>query len=147
MPAAVRLLAASRTADDIADLNAAAGALAVLVNEGTEGADLSEWSTAAFRFHDLIMERSGNTTLGLIGAVLREVVARHMSRAVTASTNLVEIESQFKKTIRAFTKLTGLIDAGDVEEAEEYWRGHMDRAAKGMLWGNLGAETVIDLFV
>jgi GntR family transcriptional regulator, transcriptional repressor for pyruvate dehydrogenase complex len=33
-PAAVRMLAERRTPDDIADLNAAAGALAVLVNEG-----------------------------------------------------------------------------------------------------------------
>jgi GntR family transcriptional repressor for pyruvate dehydrogenase complex len=146
-PAAVRMLAERRTPDDIADLNAAAGALAVLVNEGTESADFSEWSAAAFRFHDVIMERSGNTTMALIGAVLREVIARHMSRAVTTATDHGEIESQFKKTIRAFTKVTGLIDAGDAEAAHQFWRAHMDRATKGMLWGDLATETVIDLFV
>jgi GntR family transcriptional regulator, transcriptional repressor for pyruvate dehydrogenase complex len=79
--------------------------------------------------------------------VLREVIARHMSRAVTTSTDHSEIESQFKKTIRAFTKVTALIEAGDVDAADEFWRAHMERATKGMLWGDLATETVIDLFV
>ncbi|WP_319447707.1 MULTISPECIES: FadR/GntR family transcriptional regulator [unclassified Mycobacterium] len=146
-PAAVRMLAARRTPVDIIELNAAAGALAVLVNEGTESADFGEWSAGAFRFHDMIMERSGNTTMALIGAVLREVTTRHMSRAVMTSTDRGEIESQFKKTIRAFTKLTSLLDAGDGAAADEFWRGHMERAGKGMLWGDLATESVIDLFV
>lgn len=146
-PAAVRMLAERRASDHIDDLNAAVGALALLVNEGTDGADFNEWSAAAFRFHDVIMERSGNTTLALIGAVLRDVIARHMSRAVSTATDPHDIENQFKRTIRAFTKVTALIGAGDAVEAERFWRAHMDRASKGMLWGELATETVIALFV
>jgi GntR family transcriptional regulator, transcriptional repressor for pyruvate dehydrogenase complex len=146
-PAAVRMLAARRDPEDVAELRTSTGALAVLVNNGADNADLNEWSTAAFRFHDIIMERSGNTTMTLIGAVLREVVTRHMSRVVATSTDRNEVESQFKKTIRAFSRLTALVESGEAVAAEEFWRDHMEWAGRGMLWGDLATETVVDLFV
>ncbi|MGE2714132.1 FadR/GntR family transcriptional regulator [Mycolicibacterium litorale] len=146
-PAAAEMLARRATAADIADLKAAAGELAVLVNDGTEHADFDEWSAATFRFHDLILERGGNNTVALVGAVLREVVTRHMARAVATSTDPVGIEKQFKKTIRAFTRFTTLVEEGRPEEAREFWASHMDWAGRSMLWGRLGTETVIDLFV
>ncbi|MGE2727598.1 FadR/GntR family transcriptional regulator [Mycolicibacterium pulveris] len=145
-PAAAEMLARRATAADIADLKAAAGELALLVNEGTEQADFAEWSAVTFRFHDLILERCGNTTLELFGAVLREVVTRHMERAVATSTDHVVIEKQFKNTIRVFTKLTTLIESRQAVEAREFWASHMARAGRSMLWGDLGTETVIDLF-
>lgn len=145
-PAAVEMLANRATPDDLAELRAAAGALAVLVNEGVEGADYDQWSATAFRFHDVILERSGNNTLALFNAVLREVITRHMARAVTTSTNAAEIEKQFKQTIRVFTRLTNLIESGDAAEARTFWSAHMDRAGRNMLWGPLGRETVIDLY-
>lgn len=146
-PAAAEMLAKRASPEDVADLRSAAGALAVLVNAGIEHADLEEWSAATLRFHDLILERSGNNTLALVGAVLREVIARHMARVVIASTNTAEIEKQFKQTIRAFTKFTDLVEAGDAAEAAAFWRVHMDRAGRNMLWGELATETVLDLYV
>jgi len=131
----------------VAELRSAAGTLALLVNGGTEQADFGEWSAAAFRFHDVILELAGNTTMMLFGAVLREVVTRHMTRAVTRSTDHAEIEKQFKHTIRTFDKFIALIEAGDVDGARDLWAGHMDRAGRSMLWGELATETVIDLFV
>ena len=64
-----------------------------------------------------------------------------------AATDQAEIEKQFKTTIRAFNKFAGLIEAGDGPGAREFWVAHMTRAGRNMLWGNLGAETVIDLYV
>lgn len=146
-PAAAEMLAARATPEDVADLKAAAGALAVLVNEGTDRADFEEWSAATFRFHDLILERAGNNTVTLIGAVLREVVTRHMARVMATASNHAEIEKQFKATIRAFTKFAGLIEDGDGPGAREFWASHMRRAGRNMLWGGLATETVIDLYV
>jgi GntR family transcriptional regulator, transcriptional repressor for pyruvate dehydrogenase complex len=145
-PPAARMLAERHTRQDVEDLNASVGQLAVLVNEGAKAGDFRDWSNAAYRFHDLIMERSGNKTLAIFGGVLREVVARHMSRAVT-SDDRAGIEAQFKKTIRAFAKLVRLVDAGDADGAEKFWRTHMQAATKGMLWGSLATESVVDLFV
>lgn len=146
-PAAAEMLAGRATPADVADLRSAAGALAVLVNEGTEGADFGEWSAATFRFHDLILERAGNTTLMLFGAVLRDVITRHMARAVSRASDIAVIEKQFKQTIRVFTKFTALVESGDAVEARDFWAAHMDRAGRNMLWGDLATETVIDLFV
>ena len=146
-PAAAELLAKRATADDIADLKAAAGALAVLVDEGTAGADFAEWSAATFRFHDLIMERAGNNTLMLVGAVLRDVVTRHMTRVMRSVTDHAEIEKQFRRTVRTFTKFTALVEDGAALEARALWVEHMDRAGRSMLWGVLAKMTVIDLFV
>ena len=147
-PPAARMLAERHSRADVEDLNASVGALAVLVNDGAQAAaDFREWSNAAYRFHDLIMQRSGNQTLAIFSGVLREVVARHMSRAASSSDDRAEIEGQFKKTIRAFAKLAKLVEAGDGEGAEKFWRTHMQAATKGMLWGSLATESVVDLFV
>ena len=146
-PAAAEMLATRATAEDIAELKAAVAALAALVSEGAEGADLVEWSAATFRFHDLILERAGNTTVALVGAVLREVVTRHMVKVVGTASDPAQIEKQFKSTIRAFTKFVGFVEAGDGPGAREFWLSHMTRAGRRMLWGDLATETVIDLFV
>lgn len=146
-PAAAEMLARRATAADIADLRAAVVELAAMVDEGAEHADLDEWSAATFRFHDLILERGGNQTVALVGAVLREIVTRHMARAVASSTDPAGIEKQFKRSIRAFTKFITIVESGTPEEAREFWASHMDWAGRSMLWGRLGNQTVIDLFV
>lgn len=145
-PAAVRMLAARHDDDDIKVLTEVIDDLAALVDAGAESADLDTWSTAAFRFHDLILERAGNQTLGLIGRVLADVVATHMSRVVSRTTDTDEVTAQFKKTIRAYRKLVALVEAGDADGAEAHWKRHMSSVAKKMLWGRFATESVVDLF-
>ena len=146
-PAAAEMLTRRATADDIAALKAALAELAELVNSGAANADFDEWSAAVFRFHDLILERGGNNTVALVGAVLRDVVTRHMARAVASSTDPDGIVKQFRRTLRAFTKFTALVEDGKAVEARELWEAHMDWAGRSMLWGRLGTESVIALFV
>ncbi|WP_040795818.1 FadR/GntR family transcriptional regulator [Nocardia higoensis] len=145
-PAAVRMLAQRHTDADLAALTGAVTELKALVAAGTDSARFDEWSRAAFRFHDLIMERAGNKTLALLAGVLQEVVSVHMDAAVRRSTDHAEILSQFRKTLRSFTKVISLIEAGDADGAEQFWRGHMVKAGKNMLWGTLATESVVDLF-
>jgi GntR family transcriptional regulator, transcriptional repressor for pyruvate dehydrogenase complex len=145
-PAAAAMLTRRASAADIEELKGAAGALAVLVNEGTENADLREWSAATFRFHDLILERCGNTTLSLVGAVLREVVTRHMERVVASASDPAVVEKQFKQTIRTFRRFVAVVESGDAETARTLWAAHMDHAGRKMLWGQLAHEHVIDLY-
>lgn len=145
-PAAVRMFAKEHSDQDIKDLTAAIDELAALVDAGVEDADFNAWSAAAFRFHDLILERAGNQTLGLVGHILADVVATHMSRVVSRTTDLDSIVTQFKRTLRAFRKVLSLIEAGDADGAEEHWRKHMSTAGKKMLWGRFATESVVDLF-
>lgn len=145
-PAAVELLAKRARPDDIAELRSTCSALAALIAEGTEGADLGEWSAVVFRFHDVILERSGNNTMALVGAVLRDVITKHMDRAVTTAAGPEMIEKQFKQTLRTFEKFIALIEDGDAGAARELWTTHMNRAGRQMLWGDLANETVLDLY-
>ncbi|WP_280501175.1 FadR/GntR family transcriptional regulator [Nocardia farcinica] len=145
-PAAVRMLARRHTDEDLTALREAVAELKALVAEGTGSARFDEWSRAVFRFHDLLMERAGNKTLALLAGVLREVVSVHMDAAVRRSADHAEIVSRFRKTPRAFTKVVSLIEAGDADAAEQFWRGHLVKAGKNMPWGTLATESVVDLF-
>ena len=145
-PSAVRILASKRSKKDVDDLTACVDQLSELVESGVEGANLDGWSEAAYRFHDLIIERADNQTLAILAGVLREVVAGHLSTAVTRTSDRAELVSQFRKTIRAFRKLITLVDEKKTDEAEKYWRMHMQTAGKKVLWGSLATESVVDLF-
>lgn len=145
-PAAVRMLAERRTEADMTALRECVAELKALVAAGTERAQFDEWSTTAFRFHDLIMERAGNQTLAVMAGLLQEVVSVHMAAAVRRSTDHAEILSQFRKTLRSFGKVISLIEAEDADGAEQFWRDHMVKAGKNMLWGSFATETVVDLF-
>jgi GntR family transcriptional repressor for pyruvate dehydrogenase complex len=146
-PAAAEMLTRRATPADIEELTSAADALAAMIDEGAGNADLREWSAAVFRFHDVILERSGNTTLALVGAVLREVVTRHMERAVRSTTDAGFIEKQFKNTLKTFRKFVTVVESGDADEARNLWAAHMDQAGRRMLSGQLATESVIDLYV
>lgn len=146
-PAAVRLLTNRRAPENIANLYESAEALAALVDNGAEHGNFKEWSATALRFHDLLVEQSGNTTLALFGSMLSEVISRYASQAVMSATEPVKIEAQFKRMLRAFAKLMTLIESGDAEEAEQFWHRHLEIAGKRLLWGRLAAETLIDLYV
>lgn len=146
-PAGVRMLAKRHVPQDIVNLNLYAEKLATLVDEGAEQANFKEWSATALRFHDLLVEQSGNTTLALFASMLSEVISRYASQAVMSAVEPVKMEAQFRRMIRAFAKLTTLIESGNAEEAEQFWRRHLEIAGKGLLWGRLAAETLIDLYV
>jgi DNA-binding FadR family transcriptional regulator len=145
-PAAAELLAKRAGPDDIAELRSTASTLAALIDDGPEQADFGEWTAVVFRFHDVILDRSGNNTMALVGAVLREVITKHMDRAVTSATDPAAIVKQFKQTLRTFEKFIALVEDGDAAGARELWTAHMNRAGRQMLWGELGNETVIDLY-
>lgn len=145
-PAAVRMLAQRRTKKDLVDLNRCVDDLDALVNAGVDGADLGEWSAAAFRFHALLMDRSRNTTLSTFSGVLHEIVSSHMAAAVSRSVDPGAIVAQFTNTIGNFRKLIDLIEQKDADEAEEFWRRHMSSSARKLLWGDLANESVVDLF-
>ncbi|MDA4108136.1 GntR family transcriptional regulator [Mycobacterium holsaticum DSM 44478] len=145
-PAAAELLANRARPDDIAELQSTAATLAELIADGTEQADFREWSAAVFRFHDVILDRSGNNTMALVGAVLRDIVTKHMERVVRTAAGPGVVEKQFKQTLRTFEKFIALVEDGDGAGARDLWTAHMNRAGRRMLWGDLANETVIDLY-
>jgi DNA-binding FadR family transcriptional regulator len=146
-PAAARMLAARRTKADIDALNAAIDELVEIVEGDPEDRrDPARWSAGTQRIHELLLERAGNKTLAVQAGVLAEVVAMHVAIAVRSSISHPDTQEEFRKTIRSYRKLVGLIEARDGEGAEKHWKTHMDVAGQSILGHGLGAKSVVDLF-
>jgi DNA-binding FadR family transcriptional regulator len=146
-PACARMLATRRTKQDIADLSAVVEQIESAV-AGRDGVvpNPVEWSRLTYRFHELIMERSGNKTLALQGAVLQDIVATHLELRVASNFDETESPERFKRAIRAYRKFVTLIEARDAAGAEKLWRLHMEAAATYLLKGDLRDKPVVELF-
>lgn len=145
-PAAAALLAERRTERDLADLAACIDELDASVSSGRVPADVSAWTEGTQRFHDLLLERSGNRTLSIQSMVLREVVATHLLTVTRRAAHLDSAVSDFKKMLRSYRKLLRLVTDRDAEGAAKHWRTHMEVAARSLLRDELRSATVLDLF-
>jgi DNA-binding FadR family transcriptional regulator len=146
-PVCAGMLAQCRTERDLADLAALLAEIesAIDVTDGRVP-DPAEWSRLSHRFHELIMERSGNKTLALQGTVLRDIVAMHTELRVSRNFDAAESPERFRRALRSYQKLVALIEAGDAEGARRLWRSHMDAAAVFLLRDDLGDTPVVELF-
>lgn len=146
-PACARLLAARRTKDDIADLEQVVVDLGALIDSDSTP-DMSQWSSVTYRFHELIMQRCGNRTLAVQGAVLADIVAVHLNQSIATNMSR-EVDQQparFRKTMRSYEKLIKLVEAKDGEGAEKHWRAHMEVAAKYIFRFDPESRPLVDLF-
>ncbi len=84
-PACAAMLARRRTAQDIADLAAVVAEVESVVEAGGGRPDPAQWVRLSYRFHELIMQRSGNKTVALQGALLQDIVATHTALRASRS--------------------------------------------------------------
>jgi DNA-binding FadR family transcriptional regulator len=146
-PACARLLAKRRTQQDLDDLNAIIDELKQVVDAGPEAVpDPGQWSGLTYRFHELVMERCGNRTLALQGAVLADIVATHLRVRVAQSLDETESPKRFRRLIKSYRKFVLLVETKDADGAEEHWRNHMEMAGKYLLKDELTNKPVVDLF-
>ena len=145
-PAAAGLLASRRTRADLDDLTGCVADLAALADSGGPPAGAEAWLRATQRFGDLILERAGNRTLAVQGAVLREVVATHLRTAGPRTFGRPGTKEDVRKTVKSYRKLVLLLDARDAEGAQRHWRAHLEAAGRALLRGDPGAQAVVDLF-
>jgi GntR family transcriptional regulator, transcriptional repressor for pyruvate dehydrogenase complex len=148
-PCCARLLAGVRTDQDIHDLQDVVDQLEKLVAGGVEATpDLSQWSGITYRFHELILQRCGNKTLAVQGAVLADIVATHLQQAISKGMSRTQKEqpARFDRTIRSYGKLVKLIEAKDEDGAEAHWRSHMEVAATYLFMFDELNKPLVDLF-
>lgn len=96
-------------------------------------------------FHQAVVEQSGNRALIMTAGMLQEIIARHMSTSTRIRSDIEpeEVLRQYRKALRAYERLVALVRAGDADEAERYWRRHLETANELMLRG-FDAKAVID---
>lgn len=146
-PACAAMLAQRRTDEDIAELQSVVDELKRVVAAGHgEVPEPEHWSDLTYRFHSLIMQRSGNKTLAVQGGVLQDIVSTHLYLRVALSFDEDESLERFKRVIRAYQRLIDLVKAQDAEGAEKHWRHHMEVAATYLFKGSLKSKPVVDLF-
>jgi len=147
-PACARHLALARTATDLDDLDACVRELrASLDGREDQIPSYERWTKLTYRFHQLVMERCGNRTLGLQGSVLIEIVATHAQLTVARGTRRdTDTPVRFRRTVRSYTRLVALVRAQDAEGAEEHWRAHMELAATYFFTLRDADPPVLDLF-
>jgi DNA-binding FadR family transcriptional regulator len=146
-PACARLLAQRRTKQDIEDLNEVVEALSAEVTaQETFVPDPDTWARLTYRFHELILERCGNKTLALQGAVLQDIVATHVRLRLVQGYGDQDMTKRFERTIRSYRKFIRLVTDKDAKAAEKHWHSHMESAAKDLLKDELKTKPVVDLF-
>lgn len=139
-PLAAWLLADHGAPDAIEALVAALDALKSDIEQG------QPTGPGFARFHQVVVEQSGNRALVITAGMLQEIIARHMSTATKASNEADpdEVQLQFRRAVRAYEKLIALIRAGETDEAERFWRRHLLSANESLLRG-FDANAVIDI--
>lgn len=99
----------------------------------------------AARFHQLVVDGSGNVTLAILSGMLTSIFEKHLAIEMGAKRSRDVRRADNIKALKGHMKLVSLIEAKDGAGAEAFWRKHMDVAGQ-MLLRDLGKTTVVELF-
>jgi len=136
-PPAAALLAERKASSDVAALEA------VLAEQKAALDDRDLLREVGERFHSTLVELTGNQTLIVFSAMLHGVIDAHTARFQTgqrtrgARRHGPDMHAEHER-------VTELIRAGAVREAEDYWAAHLESVRK-ILVTEGEADTVLDL--
>ena len=136
-PPAAALLAERNDASDVATLEA------VLAEEKAALDDRDLLREVGERFHSTLVELTGNQTLIVFSAMLHGVIDAHTARFQTAE-RARGARRHGPDMHGEHERVTELIRAGAVREAEDYWAAHLESVRK-ILVSKGEADTVLDL--
>jgi DNA-binding FadR family transcriptional regulator len=124
-PVAARLVAQSRDRGKIAVLEEA-------LEAERERADEPEaFAVGAVDFHRRLVEQSGSATLAVMAGMLNVIIERQLRTAFVRKTvaDPVTARKQRRGALKAYAHLIDLLRSGSADEAEAYWRKHLDAVA------------------
>jgi GntR family transcriptional repressor for pyruvate dehydrogenase complex len=136
-PAAVGLLAARHSDDDIRLLRQALREHDALVDQPQQSI------RTHMAFHALLVKLSGNQTLHVLVGMIQHIIERANWKHVEADAGSAEHQQASTRGLKAHHGVVDLIETGDVAEATELWRRHLTGARDYLLQANV--TTVLDL--
>ncbi|WP_375482553.1 FadR/GntR family transcriptional regulator [uncultured Jatrophihabitans sp.] len=146
-PVCAGMMAARRNGPDLEALQQCCAEVAELIAVSPDGIpEPHEWSSTTYRFHELVLQGSGNKTLALQGALLQEVVATHYAATVPDKFAQNNRPERFRRVLLSFRKLAKLVADGDNEGAHKHWLKHMQTAAGTLLGEDMKNKRIVDLF-
>jgi DNA-binding FadR family transcriptional regulator len=140
-PPAAGMLAANATKAARADIRSA------LEDEAEALDDPIAFAHTSAHFHEQVLALAGNQTIAVIAAMLESVVELHLEAVIKAAvdTGRPTAPSERRAAHKAHTHLVELVEAGAGEEAEAFWRSHLE-GLRDFLLGGSSPKTVVDLF-
>jgi DNA-binding FadR family transcriptional regulator len=128
-PFAARLLAERRDSRDIVRLRAHLARMRAPMERG----DAAEQNAFQARFHQLLIDLTGNKVLSLTAGLIASVLEQHHGRRVgrLSEEDRRHITPEFRsRGARSMSRLVGLIEAGDADAAESHWRAHLTNSTR-----------------
>jgi DNA-binding FadR family transcriptional regulator len=117
--------------------------LGALINAEEEAIrDPEAFAAANTRFHERLVAKAGNQTLGIVLEMLNEIVTRTVP-AESQAAGVTGPRSTRQRALRSQRRLLILLEEGVAAAAEEHWRTYLAVAAKVTL--RQDATTVVDL--
>jgi len=120
-PTAARWAAENRTPEGIAELRK------VLDEEQAALGDFTAFAEAAWRFHSVLTELSGNATMAIVTESLQHISAQHAARSMSKAPDRREWQDVSLKVHR---KLVDLIEKGEGAGAARFWTKHLTAVAE-----------------
>ena len=106
--------------------------------------DEVQHARASARFHRALIELTGNGPLILLMSMLTHIYESHISTTALAA-NVQRFDSASRtRGMKAHEKLVGLIEAGDGDAAEVFWRKYLETIDK-LIRENYAVDRPIDL--
>jgi GntR family transcriptional repressor for pyruvate dehydrogenase complex len=136
-PAAVGLLAAKRTDDNLAALRRALDEHDALVDQPQRSI---RTHTA---FHALLIELTGNRTLHVLAGMIQRIIERANWKHVESDAGSAAHAQASSRGLKAHHRVVDFIEACDVDGSTELWRRHLTEARDYLLHADV--KTVLDL--
>lgn len=105
--------------------------------------DPAALTRAEGRFHQLIVELTGNDTLPMLSAVANRIIAEQVKKSMKGGNG--NATRRYKEAHRAHERLVELIEAGKADEAQALWRKHLEGGFAHLSGGGTKSERVLDL--
>lgn len=131
---AVGLLGTSRRKKSVQRLEALADEALELIHDDDGFAEID------VRFHLAVVEGAGSATLGELSKMLFQIIEAHNAIFIAAHPRGF-VSTANKQAHRAYTRLIKLLNESAIEEAQRYWRKHLE-AAESYMVGEADAALV-----
>jgi GntR family transcriptional repressor for pyruvate dehydrogenase complex len=115
-----------------------------MAQQAYEDSDPRALADAQAQFSEVLTTHAGNKTLSLLAKLLHNIVRRQMADVTVRTHSREGVRKMQRLGIRAREKLIELIVDGKVEEAEKFWRLHLNSTAQ-VVMSSYRAQMPIDV--
>jgi DNA-binding FadR family transcriptional regulator len=136
-PPAAGLLAASRNPQALAALEANIAA----AQEASQH-DLRRYADLSAEFSILLTRYCGNKTIHLLASLIYDIIRRQHEHVTERTSADAKVDKLRRENIRSRRKAVELMRSGTPEEAEAFWRGHVQRMRDLVLFAYKGPMTI-----